>query len=119
MDAGKQQVLPDDYERNLRTIALRLIQTGAKLVWATTTPVPEGELNPPRNFHDAPRYNAIAARVMADEGVQTDDLYSLVLPQEAAIRPPRDVHFTDQGYEVLARQVADFIRRSLPRQGAR
>ena len=119
MDTGKQQVSPADYERNLKTIVSRLKQTGAKLIWATTTPVPEGELNPPRKFYDTPKYNAIAARVMAEAGIQINDLYSLVLPQAAAIQRPHDVHFTDEGYEVLARQVTDVIRRSLPRQARR
>ena len=36
---GYFQVSPDDYERNLRRIVFRLKQTGAKLIFATTTPV--------------------------------------------------------------------------------
>ena len=32
-----------DYEKNLRALVARLKKTGATLVWASTTPVPDGE----------------------------------------------------------------------------
>ena len=41
-DGARHQVPADDYEKNLRTIAARLKQTGAELVWCSTTPLPEG-----------------------------------------------------------------------------
>src|SRR4051812_33402191 len=60
MPDGKRQVEPEDYEKNLRTLVAKLKTTGAKLIWATTTPIPEGELNPPRTFGKVPEYNEIA-----------------------------------------------------------
>ncbi len=39
---GKQVSTLDEYERNLDKLVQRLKQTGAKLIWRPTTPVPEG-----------------------------------------------------------------------------
>ncbi|MEX2213695.1 MAG: SGNH/GDSL hydrolase family protein, partial [Phycisphaeraceae bacterium] len=35
--AGKQQVPPEDYEKNLRELVAKLKKTGAKLIWCATT----------------------------------------------------------------------------------
>jgi hypothetical protein len=44
MPDGKRQVESEDYEQNLRALVAKLKATGAKLIWATTTPIPDGEL---------------------------------------------------------------------------
>jgi acyl-CoA thioesterase-1 len=113
MDNGLQQVPPEDYEKNLRTIVAKLKATGAKLIWVTTTPVPEGELNPPRRFYDAVKYNEIAARVMKDNGITILDLYAFALPRLAQLQKPHDVHFTPEGYKALAEQVAAAVLAAL------
>jgi lysophospholipase L1-like esterase len=113
MEGGGHQVPVAVYEANLRKIVARLKSTGARVIWATTTPVPgvpEGTLNPPRRSADVPAYNAAAVRVMQENGIPIDDLYALALPRLAAIQRPANVHFTDAGYAALARQVADSVR---------
>jgi lysophospholipase L1-like esterase len=113
MDTGLQQVPPADYEKNLRTIVAKLKATGAKLIWVNTTPVPEGDLNPPRHFDDAVKYNDIAARVMKDNGVTILDLYAFALPQLAQIQNPHDVHFKPEGYKALAAQLVAAVQAAL------
>ena len=106
-----QQVPPDQYEKNLRELVGRLKKTGARLIWATTTPVPAGADG--RVKGDAAKYNAIALKIMTDNGVAIDDLYALALPQLTKIQQPRNVHFTADGYKVLAGQVAESILKGL------
>lgn len=113
MPDGKRQVEPADYEANLRSLVATLKKTGAKLIWATTTPIPDGELNPPRKFGQVKEYNEIAARVMAETGVATDDLNARITPQLATMQNPRDVHYTPAGSEYLAQQVAEEIGKAL------
>jgi acyl-CoA thioesterase-1 len=113
MPDGKRQVEPADYEANLRSLVATLKKTGAKLIWATTTPIPEGELNPPRKFGQVNEYNDIAARVMAENGVAIDDLNARITPQLATMQNPRDVHYTPAGSEYLAQQVAEEIGKAL------
>ncbi len=73
MPDGKRQVEPADYEKNLRAGEEDEDQ-GSEAYLGFTTPIPDGELNPPRRFGLVKEYNEIAARVMKDEGVAVDDL---------------------------------------------
>ena len=109
--AGKWQVAPDDYRKNLETLVKRLKATGAKLIWATTTPVPEGVAG--RVKGDEVKVNAVAAEVMKANGVAVDDLYARVLPNLQQYQRPANVHFTDEGYTLLAKQVAESILEAL------
>ncbi|MDI1313134.1 SGNH/GDSL hydrolase family protein [Prosthecobacter sp.] len=113
MPDGKRQVEPADYEANLRSLVATLKKTGAKLIWATTTPIPDGDLNPPRKFGQVKEYNEIAAKVMAENGVAIDDLNAHITPQLATMQNPRDVHYTPAGSEFLAQQVAAEISKAL------
>lgn len=115
MDDGQRQVGPADYEANLRKIVARLKQTGATLIWATITPIPDGELNPPRRFGSVAEYNAIAARVMRENGIRINDLNAHVTPRFAELQTPRDLHYQPAGYEFLAEKVAAEIRAVLRR----
>ena len=61
--SGEWQVAPEDYEKNLISLVSRLQATGATLIWAMTTPVPEGaSMRIPGDDVEA---NEIARRVMA------------------------------------------------------
>jgi len=110
---GGHQVPLETYEKNLAALVDRLRKTGAKLIWASTTPVPEGKLNPPRNPADVALYNAAAARVMQKAGIGTDDLYEFAKPRLEAIQLPANVHYTPAGYNALGRRVTEAIRQQL------
>jgi acyl-CoA thioesterase-1 len=116
MTETTRQVEPDEYEKNLRELVKKMKATGAKVIWATTTPVPKGDLNPPRKFEDIPVYNKVAAKVMKDEGVLINDLNAHITPTLATHQRPKDVHYTPEGYEQLAKQVASVIEGQLPKK---
>jgi lysophospholipase L1-like esterase len=107
MPDGERQVSPEAYERNLRQLVLQLKGTGAKVIWATTTPVPEGAAG--RHGADAPLYNGIANKIMDENRVVIDDLYTFALPQLTKIQQPKNVHFSTEGSEALAKRVAASI----------
>jgi hypothetical protein len=106
-DQGKQVASVADYEKNLRAIIARLKQTGAKLILATTTPVPGGSQG--RVEHDELRYNAAAVRIAKETGVAIDDLHAVAVAHQAKIQLPKNVHFTKDGYEQLADTVVASI----------
>ena len=108
-----RQAEPEAYERNLRAMVAQLKATGAALVFATTTPVPEGGVRPHRDVDDPGRYNAIAQRVMREHGIAVNDLYALVLPRLEEIQQPVNVHFTAEGSRLMAEAVAAAIRARL------
>jgi hypothetical protein len=116
----------DQYSENLRKITLRLAATGARLIWATTTPVPEKasvplgdmpNLDPGKSqiYHpeEIPEYNARAAAIMRENAVEMVDLYEFALPQLASLQAAHDVHFTKDGYAALGGKVAGAIAREL------
>jgi acyl-CoA thioesterase-1 len=128
---GKQVAPPAVYEKNLRALVLRLQATGARLIFATTTPVPPGTLG--RIAGDERPYNETAVRVMKEMGVEIDDLGGYVqgvqstlpplpMPKPAGHPKPRagdiqlayNVHFTPEGYDQLAGLVVASINRALP-----
>ncbi|HVT73682.1 MAG TPA: SGNH/GDSL hydrolase family protein [Lacunisphaera sp.] len=112
-EGGHRQVPLADYEKNLRTLVDRLKATGAKLVFATTTPVPGHTSN--RVETDVVAYNAVALKVMAAAGVPVDDLHAFALPRLAQIQLPANVHYTPEGYRELSEPVVAAIRAQLPR----
>ncbi len=61
-DQGAIQVPLDRYEQNLGRLITRLQETGARLIWCTTTPVPPGADG--RISDDSVKYNRVALRVM-------------------------------------------------------
>jgi len=114
VDKGRQQIPIEQYEKNLEQLAEELKKTGAKLIFATTTPVPEG--TGIRVKGDAQRYNLVAERVMEKRGIPINDLYSLALPRLAEIQRPQNVHFDKDGSYLLAEQVASSILEALEGQ---
>lgn len=115
MPDGSHEVSLNDYEHNLREIVQRLRKTGAVLIWASTTPVPEGHVSPPRVSSDVLAYNVIAKRVMQSSGIPIDNLYAVAAAHLFAWQLPHNVHYTKAGYEGLAQSVAKWIERALPR----
>ncbi|TXT37504.1 MAG: arylsulfatase A family protein [Planctomycetota bacterium] len=111
---GKHQVPIDEYEKNLRELVTQMKATNAKLIWCSTTPVPDGASI--RNKDDGPKYNAVAKKIMDDLQVPIDDLYEFSLPQLDKIQLKENVHFSPAGSEVLARQVVKSIELQLPKK---
>lgn len=113
MEGERRQVALEDYEKSLERLVLRMKKTGAKLIFATTTPVPEGNVNPRRAPADVVRYNDAARRVARRHGVAINDLYAAVLPRLTELQLPVNVHFKPEGYRFLAEKVAEAIRAAL------
>src|SRR5262245_37799512 len=90
---GKQQVPLEQYEKNLRALVKRLQATKAKLIWASKTPVPDGPVNPPRKNADVLAYNAVARKIMQENGIRINDLYAFAVPQLGKLQRPKNVHF--------------------------
>ena len=97
-----------DYESRLDAIATQLKATGAKVIWASTTPVGEGGMKDATDA-DLVQRNEAAARIMQKHGIGIDDLYTFIKPDLAKFQNPKDVHFTGPGYDRLAEQVARSI----------
>jgi hypothetical protein len=76
---GRHTTSVSEYEQNLRTLVARMKQTGATLIFATTTPVGKGE--PGRENADVQAFNAVAQKVMKENDVIVNDLHAETLRQ--------------------------------------
>jgi hypothetical protein len=114
-DKGKQVATIKQYQANLREIVATLQSTGAKLIFATTTPVPSGSGG--RVQGDEIRYNAAALQVVREMGVEIDDLWNVVKPSLTTLQQPHNVHFNAEGCRVLGAEAASRIERDLPSAG--
>ena len=99
----------ETYLVDLKGILARLRRTGAKIIWATTTPV-----HPERPFLDTAwswrseeidPYNAAAVRLMQSERVPVNDLHGIVASNLAAYLGDDMVHLSEAGQEACARAV--------------
>jgi hypothetical protein len=102
-----------DYTGRLEQLITRLQQTGAKLVWASTTPIPDLP-DGKQTAASIVERNTAAAEVMKKHGIAIDDLFTAMAPPLKEFQPPNDVHFTTAGYDFLGEQVAASILRELP-----
>ncbi len=68
---------PKQYEKNLDVLMGKLKATGAKIVWANTTPIRDSRSNVFKLGSEI-EYNNIASKVVARHGVATNDMYTYV-----------------------------------------
>ena len=110
---------PKAYRQRLESLVRRLKKTGAKLVWATTTPAcPANETTMERRFKQKVRisselerkYLEAALTVMNKHGVKVNDLHAFMKPlwSKYAIAD-NNVHFTKLGSRKLGEKVAKAI----------
>jgi lysophospholipase L1-like esterase len=103
----------DEYRQYLPEMlrAIRQAAPGAKLIWASTTPVRADIPAGPSNSRIDAR-NAIAREFFQHKEIPIDDLHAL-MAQHGDLHSD-DVHYTDAGYSVAAQQVAGQILAALP-----
>jgi len=110
---GKITYSVDDYKYNLDSIVSILEKkTEAKLIFVTTTYVPEDEAG--RFTGDAIKYNEAAIMVMRKHGVIVNDIYEQSIQIHKKFgKGSDDVHYTNEGYEKLSELVTDFLEAEL------
>jgi lysophospholipase L1-like esterase len=109
-------------EEQYRDGLLRLMDTlkehagSAKLIWATTTPIRNSnnlEQVSDRTERVRAR-NRIAAEIMQERGIPTDDLYGAV-EEHPEFFAGDGVHYNSKGRQVQAKQVAESVLKCLPK----
>jgi lysophospholipase L1-like esterase len=125
---GKNNVLPGQYETNLREIVKRLrAETKAKIVFALSTPLMDErseEYWKTRSYRlinaSVTEYNQIALRVMKELDVPVNDLpAALGNPAEVArLHDAGGIHFTKEGSQKLSAAVESIVTRYLPEKSS-
>ncbi len=107
------QADPRQYKQNLEEIVEKLEKTGAKLIFATTTPYPDELSGPLRDPGMPEKYNRIAGKIMQKHGIVINDLHAFVQPRMEELQRPNNVHFTEDGSRALAEQVVQAIEKQM------
>ena len=112
---GKQVNSTQTYRKNLEAIIayLKKLAPNAQLIFATTTPVPDGEAG--RHAGDAARYNKVALRVLKkNPEIIVNDLFKFTKPNhEVWWTKPGNVHYNDEGKNAQGDEVARVILKAL------
>jgi lysophospholipase L1-like esterase len=113
-DTGQAQVSLDDYGANLTQIFDRIRETGATLVWATTTPVDQALHHRNKGFDrfaaDVDAYNGVAADLATARGMAINDLHAVIEHAGPGDLLTDDgVHFTEEGSRLLGEAVVRFV----------
>ncbi|MGJ8641302.1 MAG: SGNH/GDSL hydrolase family protein [Opitutaceae bacterium] len=112
----------EQYQKNLRSIMVYLqeLAPGAKLIFATTTPVPDGAFKPRRIAGDSKKYNDAALEVLGDyPEVIINDLFTLTKPNQPKWwSEPGNVHYNKTGSNAQGDQVAEIILKTLGQRGS-
>lgn len=99
----------EDYASNLDSL-VRILKskTDAKLIFVTTSYVPENEAG--RFQRDAKQYNKAAKKIMKKHSVIVNDIYkkSREIHQEFG-KGNDDVHYQNEGYQALGSIISEFI----------
>ncbi len=104
----------DEYLKRLERLVLRLKETEARLIFVTTTPVPEPNKAGRLNAYVV-SFNEAAIALMKQHQVEVCDAYSVIFPVRETYELPskkpkwRDVHFTKGGYQILGRAVSKTV----------
>mgnify|MGYP003642418264 CR=1 FL=1 len=101
----------EEYTDRLEQLIVRMKQTGATLIWANSTPLPDM----PGKYTSASivERNAAAAKVMSSHHITIDDLYRAIAPRLAEFQKPNDCHFHESGNVFLGKTVARFLEPQL------
>lgn len=115
---GKQVTSTEEYEKNLRSIIayLKKLSPKAKLIFVTTTPVPQGGTG--RIAGDAAKYNQVALKVLKDHPeIVVNDLYNFTKPHHKAWwTKPGNVHFNTAGATAQGKESARLIEQALKKR---
>ena len=97
------------YKENIEIIVEKLKATGAKLIFATTTPYPNVVEGPLRKPGMPQKYNQATIKIMNKNNIIINDLYAFMLPRMSELQLPNNVHFTETGSFELAKKVTERI----------
>lgn len=101
---------PEQYRKNLAEIVAVLEATGAKLVFANTTPIMRYQ---GKRYANLTKLNETAAELMATKKIPVNDLYEFVLPNVKAWQAGDKVHFNATGNQELGRRVSEAVLQAL------
>jgi len=112
----------DEYIHFLKRIIEEIRRNGAQIIFATTTPILKSGstldntgtgMEISYNNDWVVQYNNAAKKLMAEENITVDDLYSQMLKDKNYYKCEDMLHLTEEGYKICAEQAAKLIEDKL------
>ena len=109
---GKITYPIEGYAKNLEKLVSILESTGAKLIFVTTTYVPEQEAG--RFQEDPIKYNRVAKEIMKKHNIQVNDIFetSIKVHKEYG-NGNDDVHYSEEGYAKLSEPIIKMLEKHI------
>lgn len=105
----QKSISKETYLKNLEKIVGRLKATGAKVIFATTTPIQDDPTKKKNPATAVVERNQAAIEIMKKNNVSVNDLFKTVTPILAQYQNVKDVHFKEEGYDFMGKAVAESI----------
>lgn len=98
----------EEYMNTIKRIVNELQRTHARIIFATTTPVPANAIG--RSNHEIDLYNSAAVEFMNAQRIEVNDLNSLIKQDLIGNICEDQLHLTEQGNHKCAEQVISKIQ---------
>ena len=109
---GEHVLTPlDRYLEDMKRVYARMKETGARIIFATTTPTTPYDVD--RRQEDIVEYNREITRWLEEEGVEINDLYSFVKPHVFEYISDDHVHLNKYGVHEVGNRVVEVIKKHL------
>ncbi|MBQ2769533.1 MAG: SGNH/GDSL hydrolase family protein [Clostridia bacterium] len=105
---GKPFTSEEEYVENMLRVAELLKKMGKRVIFATTTPVHNE--HPYNDNAVIERYNALIVPKLKELGVEINDLHTTVMQDLYKYIGEDQIHLSEEGMEVCARQVVKAIK---------
>lgn len=106
----------DEYVKNVKSILRELSKTGAKIIFATTTPVSDkkanlvGPMPPAHKNEDIIKYNLAVFEILKNENVIINDLFLVLNDKKEELLSEDMIHPNENGVKILGEAVANCIK---------
>ncbi len=101
----------NEYIRDLERTLMELKKTGAKIIWATTTPVSEKFMN--GHNSDIDLYNEESLKYMLKENIAVNDLNHIIKKDIEKYIGEDNLHLSESGINVCAESVSKVLVKAL------
>ena len=106
----------EEYVLNMQKILRELKKTGAKIIYATTTPVLDekkylaGPIPPAHDNEDIIRYNRAVLEAFKEEAIVINDLHKIMYQEKDRLLSEDMIHPNEEGIKRLGAAVASIIK---------
>ena len=109
----------EEYVLNMQKILRELKKTGAKIIYATTTPVLDekkylaGPMPPAHDNEDIIRYNCAVLEAFKEEDIAINDLHKIMYQEKERLLSEDMIHPNEEGIKRLGAAVSNIIKAQL------